>query len=69
MDGGFLLGSYVGNGNYGSLDINHLLFANDTLIFCGANQDNIQSLRALLLCFQVISGLKVNPTKFKLVLV
>ncbi|KAG2701560.1 hypothetical protein I3760_06G051600 [Carya illinoinensis] len=51
----------------GSLNISHLLFAGDTLIFCGAHLGYIQSLRALLFCFEAASGLKVNLSKSELV--
>ncbi|KAF5443548.1 hypothetical protein F2P56_036096 [Juglans regia] len=46
----------------------HLLFANDTLIFVEPNPD-IYSLRALLLCFEAVSNLKVNLSKSEIVLV
>jgi hypothetical protein len=40
--------------------ISHLLFVDDTLVFCGANSDHLHSLRILFVCFEVVSGLKVN---------
>ena len=33
------------------------------MVFCGANFDQIQSIKALLVCFEVVSGLKVNLAK------
>ncbi|KAF5472696.1 hypothetical protein F2P56_009390 [Juglans regia] len=66
VEGGFLYGFSVGNGDYGSIDISHLLFANNTLIFYGGNLGHIQSLRALL-CFEVVSDLRVNLSKSELV--
>jgi hypothetical protein len=36
MDQGNLAGFLVGPRDYDDLVVNHLLFANDTLIFCGA---------------------------------
>lgn len=47
--GGFLFEFLVGNGIIGSIIISHLLFANDTLLFCKANRGQIQALRALLM--------------------
>ncbi|XP_041002875.1 uncharacterized protein LOC121248468 [Juglans microcarpa x Juglans regia] len=51
----------------GSINISHLLFADDTLIFCEADNNQIRVLKALLLCFEAVSGLKVNLDKSKMV--
>lgn len=40
-----------------------MLFANDTLIFCGASQDQIVYLSWLLMSFEVISFIKINLEK------
>lgn len=49
----------------GSIDISH-----DSLIFYDANLEHIQSLRAMLLCFEANSGwFSVNLSKSELVLV
>ena len=45
------------------------LFANDTLIFCDANIDQILILRMVLIWFEAVSGLKVNLDKSELVAV
>ena len=37
--GGFILGFEVGRRNGEGQDVSHLLFADDTLIFCEANSD------------------------------
>jgi len=42
-------------------------YAIDTLVFCGANHDHLRYLCALFLCFEAISGLKVNMDKSELV--
>ena len=57
----------MGNNNNGVSSISHLLFADDTLIFRDAASDQIQALRAVLLCFEAVSGLKVNLGKSELV--
>jgi hypothetical protein len=44
-------------------------FADDTLVYCGANADHMFSLKVLLVCFEAVLGLKVNMTKLALVLV
>jgi hypothetical protein len=43
------------------------LFADDTLIMCDADVDQIHNLDHILLCFEAISGLKVNLQKSELV--
>ena len=67
MNDGFISGFSVGEANTSSLNISHLLFADDTLVFCEASHDHIQALRALHLCFEVISGLKASLGKLDVV--
>jgi hypothetical protein len=58
------------SGGYdGGIDIPHLLFADDIFFFCGANPNHLHLLRCLLLCFEAVSGLKINLPKPALVLV
>jgi hypothetical protein len=45
------------------VNISHLLFVNDTLFFWGANLDQLHFLRMLFLCFEAVSGLKINLAK------
>lgn len=59
----------VSNTINGSITLSHILFTNDTLIFCDVDHDQIQALRVMLLCFEVVSGIKVNLGESKLVLV
>lgn len=40
-----------------------LLFADDTLIFCGAEKSQVQYLNLTLMLFQAISGLHINMPK------
>ena len=45
------------------MKIFHLLFADDTIVFCDDDCEQIVNLRYILIWFQVISGLRINLTK------
>jgi hypothetical protein len=64
---GFLSGFSVGFGSNGVINISHLLFTDDTLVFCGANPDHLLYLRMLLLSFEAVSCSKINLDKSVLV--
>jgi hypothetical protein len=64
---GFLSSFSVGSGSNGVINIFHLLFADDTLVFCGANPNHLHYLRLLFLSFKAVSGLKINLAKSVLV--
>jgi hypothetical protein len=59
----FLVGSRPNE----AMVVSHLLFANDTLIFCEPKVEHIQHLKCLLLCFEAVSGLKINLSKSMIV--
>jgi hypothetical protein len=65
--GGYISGFSVGNSTGVELSISHSLFADDTLIFCGANSEQAWYLRGVFIWFQAISGLKINLSKSELV--
>jgi hypothetical protein len=69
VDRGLLSGFFVGTRFFEVVNISHLLFVDDTLVFCGANLDYLCCLHVLFLCFEVVLGLKVNLAKSVLVLV
>ena len=65
--GGFLSPHKVqGRGGEG-IQVSHLLFADNTLIFCEAQEEQITFLLWLLMWFEVISGLRVNLDKSELI--
>jgi hypothetical protein len=67
IDRGFLSGFSMGSRLSEEVIISHLLFADDTLVFCEANPDHLRFLRMVLLCFEAVSGLKINLAKSVLV--
>jgi len=64
---GFLSGFSVGTGSNGMINISHMLFTDNTLVFCRANPDHLLYLRMLLLSFEAVSSLKINLDKSVLV--
>jgi hypothetical protein len=67
MHQGLLSGFSVGIRGNEALVVNHLLFADDTLIFCGVQAEHVRNLRCTFLCFEVVSGLRINLGKSELV--
>jgi hypothetical protein len=57
------------NNHNAPMMVSHLLFVDDTLIFCGMDCRQLFSTKYVLLCFEAMSGLKINLGKFELVLV
>jgi hypothetical protein len=55
--------SGYGVGKVGEVHLTHLQFVDDTLIIGEKNWQNVRSMRAVLLLFENISGLKVNFNK------
>jgi hypothetical protein len=64
---GLISGFSVGSSEPDRVNVFHLLFADDTLVFCGANASQIRYIGALLVCFEAVAGLKVNLSKSALV--
>ena len=64
---GQFLGFTVGNATGSLMTVSHLLFADDTLIFCDADNNHITALHGILSRFEEMSGLKINLGKSKLV--
>ena len=60
-------GFHVGAVNSVGVRISHLLFADDTILFCDASRDQLLSIRLAMSCFQAFTGLKVNVGKSEIV--
>ena len=49
------------------VSISHLLFADNTILFCDASREQLLCTRLVLSCFQAFTGLKVNVRKSEIV--
>jgi len=67
MDHGLSTGFSVGSRDNEGLIVYHLLFADDTLIFSGAQSEQIRLLRCIFICFEAASGLGINLGKSEIV--
>jgi hypothetical protein len=64
---GLLTGFSMGGRVFSDLVVFHSLFFDDTLILCEAYLEQICYVHLILLCFEVVSGLRVNLGKFEIV--
>ncbi|RVX04845.1 LINE-1 retrotransposable element ORF2 protein [Vitis vinifera] len=65
--GGFISScSLQGRGRM-KMDVSHLLFADDTIIFCEARKEFLTSLSWILAWFEAASGLRINLAKSELI--
>ncbi|RVW71359.1 putative ribonuclease H protein [Vitis vinifera] len=68
-EGGFLSGWQLSGRGGGGVEITHLLFADDTLVFCEPSTDQVSYLSWLLMWFEAMTGLKVNLDKSEIIAV
>ena len=67
VDGGFISGcSRRGKGGM-EMNVSHLLFVDDTIIFCETKQDHLTSLSWILAWFEAAFGLKINLAKSEVI--
>lgn len=67
--GGYIRGFEVGRIREEEVMVSHLLFADDTLVFCDATATQLGFLRLVLLFFRMVSGLRINIAKSEIFLV
>ena len=67
--GGFLTGCRLRSKGGSGIQVSHLLFVDDTLVFCEDSQDQMAILSWLLMWFEAISGLSINLNKSEILLV
>ena len=61
--GGFLTGCMIRGRDGSGIQVSHMLFADDTLVFCEDSQEQLAFLSWLLLWFEATSGLCINLNK------
>ena len=66
-EGGFIQGFHAGPSISTGICISHLLFVDNTFLFCDASREQSFSIRLVLTCFQAFTGLKVNVGKSEIV--
>ena len=67
VEGGFLSGCSFGGREGDELTVSHLLYADDTILFCEPKQDQMAYLNWLLMWFDSILGLKINLAKSEII--
>ena len=67
MTGGFIFGCNIKGRDGAALTITHLLYADDTIIFCEAKEEQLLHLSWILLWFEACLGLKINLNKSELI--
>ena len=53
----------------GAQEISHLQFADDTLLYCDDNEIHLRNIKAILLCFEAVSSIRVNLFKSEMIAV
>ncbi|RVW29925.1 LINE-1 retrotransposable element ORF2 protein [Vitis vinifera] len=67
VDGGFTSGCNIQGREGMEINVSHLLFADDTIIFCEVRQDHITYLSWILVWFEAASGLRINLAKSEVI--
>lgn len=64
---GFIRGFKVMGRRGEGVSVSHLLFVDDTLLFCEDNKDQLDFWKWVVICFEVVSGLKINMQKSEII--
>ena len=67
VDGNYLSGIKIANERGEDLSISHFFYADDTLIFCEDDLEQLKFLSWILMWFEAMSGLKINLTKSEII--
>ncbi|KAJ9699196.1 hypothetical protein PVL29_008009 [Vitis rotundifolia] len=67
VEGGYISGCNIRRGNGPAAIISHLLFADDTIVFCEAKKDYLTYLSWILMWFEAASGLRINLEKSEVI--
>lgn len=63
VQNGWIRGFTLGSSDPNRVTVSHLLFADDAITFCDAERRQVGALKAFFICFETVSGLKVNAGK------
>ena len=67
VEGNYLVGSRIAVGRGENLSISHLFYADNTILFCKADSDQLKFMSWILMWFEAMSGLKINLNKSKII--
>ena len=69
VDGGFISGCRLQGRGGMEMNVSHLLFVDDTIIFCEARKEHLTHLGWILAWFEAASSLRINLAKSELITV
>ena len=67
VEGGFLSGCNIRGGRRSPMNISHLFFVDDTIVFCEASKEQLTHLSWILFWFEAAAGLRINLAKSEII--
>lgn len=67
VESGWIRGFSFGTAGPNTVSISNLLSADDAIVFCDAELWQVRALKFLLICFEAVSGLRINAGKCELI--